>query len=329
MVLKKLAVVVGLFVVGFSICMQDSYAVKREKSKQESAKKEKIAGLKELKKVVAVANFKMENVQWGSDVAVNMGDMLVDKLVQSGKFIVVERDRDNPYDMTLSKFAEKEQAAKQAGISRGKGADAGKAAAAQALFVGSVVGAGEGSSFGGLGGAGGAGGVGLGGMGIGSNKVAIIVRWYDTTTLQIKGSKECSKTQASIGLFGGGYGGGAGGLGGINLRSTLHKTFSRAIDQCVDWIVNTMEKVPWEGKVIKAGKEVYINAGSEAGVAVGDSFGVYKAGEALVDPDSGLELGVEENLIGQVQVTKTMPKYSVATSISGNSFAKGDIIRQQ
>ncbi|MBI2975015.1 MAG: hypothetical protein HYY43_05445, partial [Deltaproteobacteria bacterium] len=304
----------------------DALAVKREKK---SEPKNDEVGLSSLKKVVAVADFKLENVEWGSDVAVNLGDMLVDKLVNTNKFIVVERDR-KEIDMTLSRAAEKEQAAKQSGLSRGSGAEAGKAMDAQALFVGMITGAGKGSSFGGGGAGWGKGGLGLGGLGVSTNKVSVIVRWYDTTSLEIKGSHECSQTQASLGLFGGGIGSGAAGVGGGTLRSTLSKTFSRALDKCVDWVVKNMEKLPWEGKVVTVkGSQLYINAGLDAGVKLGDTFSVYKAGEELVDPDSGMSLGVEETLAGQIQISKTMPKFAIGAISSGGGFSKGDIIREK
>lgn len=306
-----------------------AHAVKREKPSGASSKKEEPAQLSGLKKVVAVADFQMENVQYGSDVAVNLGDLLVDKLVNTGKFIVVERDRQT-IDMTLSRAAEKEQGAKQAGMSRGKGADAGKAMAAQALFVGTLTGVGKGSSFGGAGGGWGSGGFGLGGLGFSSNKVNIVVRWYDTTSLEIKGSHECSQTQGALTLGGGGLGDGAAGAGAGTFRSTLAKTFSKALDKCVAWIILNMDKLPWEGKIISAkGPQVYINAGADAGVKVGDNFTIYKAGEELVDPDSGMSLGVEETLSGQVQIAKAMPKFSIATVTSGGGFRQGDIVREK
>lgn len=314
-----------------AFALPNAHAVKRERKSKPTA--ETAVSPTSLKKVVAVADFEMENVEWGSDVAMNMGDMLVDKLVNTGKFIVVERDR-NTNALTLSRLAEREQGAKQAGLSRGSGAEVGKAAAAQALFVGMISGAGKGSSFGGAGGGWGGGGFGLGGLGVNTNKVSVIVRWYDTTSLEIKGSHECTQTQSSLGLFGGGLGAGSGGGGagaaGGTFRSTLSKTFSKALDKCVSWIVTNMEKLPWEGKVVSAnGGQVYLNAGTDAGVNLGDSFTVYKAGEELVDPDSGLSLGVEETLAGQIQISKTMPKFAIGTITSGGGFSKGDIVRQK
>lgn len=318
-----------ILILGLASSISGAIEKRKKSDKKTEAASDETASLTSLKKVVAVADFNFENVQMGSDIAIGLGDLLVDKLVNTGKFIVVERDR-NTYDVTLSRLAEREQAAKQMGMSRGAGADVGKAAAAQALFVGTLAGIGKGSSIGGGGAGWGGGGLGLGALGVSSEKVRIIVRWYDTTSLEIKGSHECSKTKATLGLFGGGIGGSGAGAGGGTFRSDLAKTFSGAMDNCVKWIVENMDKLPWEGKIIQssAGK-IYINAGTDAGVKVGDEFTVYKAGQELVDPDSGLSLGVEETLAGKVQVIKTMPKFSITSITSGGGFGKGDIIRYE
>lgn len=325
--MKKIFTLTLSMVLAFAL-ISTSSAVTKRPDKYESKQKEESCQ-SALKKVVAVADFKMEDVEWGSDVAMNLGDMLVDKLVNTGKFIVVERDR-KTIDMTLSRAAEKEQGAKQSGMTRGSGAEAGKAMAAQALFVGMITGAGKGSTFGGGGGGWGSGGGGLGGLGISSNKVSLVVRWYDTTSLEIKGSKECTGSQTSLGFLGGGAGDGAAGAGGGVLRSTLSKTFSRALDKCVSWIVQNMDKLPWEGKIVSfKNGQVYLNAGTSAGIKVGDNFTIYKAGEELVDPDSGQSLGIEETLAGQIQISKVMPKFSIGTVTSGGGFKQGDIVRNQ
>lgn len=280
-----------------------------------------------LKKVVAVADFKMEKVRYGPDVAHNLGDMLVDKLVGTGKFIVVERDRE-AIDLALDRAAEREQAARQSGRSVGSGAQAGRALAAQALFVGAVTGVGKGSTVGGGGAGWGGGGFGAGGMGVSSDRVSVAIRWYDTTSLEILNSHECSKTRASLGFLGAGMGGGGIGAGGGVLRSTLHKTFSRALDRCVRWIVREMDSIPWEGRIVKTSDDdVYINAGSDIGVIAGLKFEVFSAGEDLIDPVTGAILGVEEAPSGEIEVTEVKPSYSVAKATSGLGFKAGDIVR--
>jgi len=83
-----------------------------------------------------------------------------------------------------------------------------------------------------------------------------------------------------------------------------------------------------EGKIIKvSGSQVFINLGSRNGVNVGDVYTVYRKGEALIDPDTGEELGASETKLGALKVTKVEDKYSIATVSSGSGFKVGDVVR--
>ena len=77
------------------------------------------------------------------------------------------------------------------------------------------------------------------------------------------------------------------------------------------------------GRVIKIeGAKVWINLGSISGIKVGDQYGVYRKGEELIDPDSGLSLGAEEEKVGKIVVTEVKGKYSLATVKEGSVLAK-------
>ncbi|HLP24076.1 MAG TPA: hypothetical protein VK477_00260, partial [Acidobacteriota bacterium] len=60
-----------------------------------------------------------------------------------------------------------------------------------------------------------------------------------------------------------------------------------------------------------ANGEVVLNEG-EGRVAVGDEFEVFAVGAALADPDTGVELGREENRIGRIRVVRALPKAAYA-----------------
>jgi hypothetical protein len=82
------------------------------------------------------------------------------------------------------------------------------------------------------------------------------------------------------------------------------------------------------GRVIKVeGNKVWINLGSGSGIKIGDEFGVFRKGEELVDPDTGLSLGADEEKVGIVVVTEVKAKYSVATIRTGKILAK-DYLRK-
>jgi len=77
---------------------------------------------------------------------------------------------------------------------------------------------------------------------------------------------------------------------------------------------------------------VFINAGSASGVEVGQTFIVKRAGEKLVDPDTGIELGAVEKQIGTIRVEDNSVgngKASRCAIVSGSGFERGDVVRMQ
>lgn len=82
-----------------------------------------------------------------------------------------------------------------------------------------------------------------------------------------------------------------------------------------------------EGTIIKVSDgEVFISLGTRNGVNNGDTFTVFRKGDALIDPDTGEELGADEETIGTVTITKASEKFSVCKVNSGN-VKKGDIVK--
>ena len=61
-----------------------------------------------------------------------------------------------------------------------------------------------------------------------------------------------------------------------------------------------MDRVPWQGKIVDVkGDTIYINAGVDSNIRAGDEFIVYKKGEELIDPDTGISLGSEDTGYGR------------------------------
>jgi hypothetical protein len=101
-----------------------------------------------------------------------------------------------------------------------------------------------------------------------------------------------------------------------------------AIDQAVAFISMKMSNIPWQGRIIKADAgKIYLNVGKSGGINVGDEFNVYKEGEAMVDPESGLNLGAEATKIGRLQVVQVQDKFSVATATAGSGFEPNNIVK--
>jgi len=80
--------------------------------------------------------------------------------------------------------------------------------------------------------------------------------------------------------------------------------------------------------LIKNDKEVTINRGEGAGVAVGDTFNVFALGKQLIDPDTGEKLGNQEVNVGKVKITEVDPKFSKAQVLEDTGIDQGAILRK-
>ena len=66
---------------------------------------------------------------------------------------------------------------------------------------------------------------------------------------------------------------------------------------------------------------------TDDGVRVGAVMVVHERQAPLVDPDTGLNLGAPERLVGELEVVSVEPRFSVARPRSGAGFARGQVAR--
>lgn len=276
--------------------------------------------LKGLKKRIAVVNFE-DKARYGHDIGQGIADMLVTKLVESDKYLVIER---NELDAIL-----KEQGLGQSGlVTQQSAAKVGQLLGVEMMVTGSVSEFGEKKSSVG-------GGIGsLGGFNLGvatkTARVAVDIRLVNTSTGEIIAAKSADGEDSSTGLDNVG-------IEDINFHNSttwdntqLGIASRLAIEKCVDYINEGMSGIPWEGKIIKAsGGTVYMKPGSKGGVEPGMKFSVYRPGEELIDPDTGLSLGSEESKIGEIEYVADVAdgKAGKAVVKSGTGIQAGDLIR--
>jgi curli biogenesis system outer membrane secretion channel CsgG len=279
------------------------------------------AALENLKKTVAVFDFENDS---GYRSAVRLGDdftvQLTDALVQSGKFNVLTRE-----DLDVV-FAEQDLAA-SGRMAKSTTARKGKAIPAQILIKGKITEFEENTSGGGQ-------GFSIKGVSLGTKKstasMAVIIQLIDSTTGEVLDSKRVEGEARSGGLSVG-YSGSFD-LSSSNFKKTpLGKAVQMSIDQAVEYISKKLSEVPWKGKVVTL-KEgvVFINAGENANVQVGDTFQVLREGEPLIDPDTGIDLGSEATKLADIKITDVQPKFSKAQieGVADTEIAAGDLIRQ-
>lgn len=270
-----------------------------------------------LKKTIAVSRFENRTIE--PLVGTAMGDQLTDALMQSGKFVVLERQ-------TLGDIIGEQDLAASGRTAVSKSAQTGKIVPAQILIKGTVTEFESEASSSGT-------GISFAGVSLGSSKttahVAIILRVIDTTSGEILSSVRVEGKSTGRGVK-------IGleiqsvGVGSENFKKTpLGKAMQIAIDKGVVKIAGLLEDVPFQGKVIKSTEEmVYTNIGARNDVEVGEAFNIYSQGEALIDPDTGENLGSEDTLVGSIIIADVKEKFSKATVETGGYFEKGYIVKK-
>lgn len=287
----------------------------------------KVPTVKGPKRVVAVARFdavgSFTAVYGNWDVGGGLEAMLITALMESGRFIVVERAHIQPI---LA-----EQQMKQSGlVNPTTGPAAGNITGVHAFIIGSVTSFGATDKGGGVSvGAGGSGGL-LGGVVGGlsqqsqSGKVTIEMRYVNATTSQIMDTVTISEEiESSSWSLNAGYKGVS--LGTNKFYNTpLGEATRRAITSAVQQLATELNNVPWSGLVVDFdGTELYINAGKSSGIKAGDKLLIERIAKTLTDPATGEVLKITKQKVGVVTLT------SVEERISSGSFKPLDITQPQ
>ncbi len=293
------------------------------KTKAESSNADMGLGeYKGLKHAIGVQGFENEAGWSGAwDIGENLTVMMESALYDSGRFVVVEREK------LKEVFAEQDLAA-SGRMAGSKVAQTGKARSARYMGTGAVTGVEESQS-------GGGGGISFGGVRLGGGKseaqVNIIVKLVDTTTGELVAKEsitgKAGNTSLNVGLSVGGVNTDLGGF----KKTPLGQAAQDCINQAVAFIAKKMEEFPFEGSVIKVTDkgQVLINRGSEFGVEAGQELVMSTEGEEIIDPDSGEILGKEEGeIIGKLKVAKTVEKMSYADVTEGEANpAPGTVVK--
>ena len=273
------------------------------------------------KKRIAVMDFevKVPHAHW--KIGSGMAEMLITALHETGEFVLLERkellDIIKEQDLGESERVRKETAAR-----------IGEMLGAQVLVRGALTEFEEKVVRGAVGGVllkkkAGA------GLTTTSAHIACDLRMYDATTgvIMEATSEEAKASSVGVALAGVLKSGNILG-GGFSTKTPLGKATRECIEKIVGRIVGRMATVPWQAKIVKVSAgDVYINAGANAGIKKGEVFQVYRIGEELIDPDTGLSLGAELTYGGKIEIRKAEEKFAVATILEGAGFQRGDVVR--
>ncbi len=159
-------------------------------------------------------------------------------------------------------------------------------------------------------------------------QVGIDVRVYDAKTTQVLASVVTRGSASSKGVDFKHSGSKADVAGAGFIATPLGRASRDALAAAAAFIVKALANGEWEARVIRSAKgQIYLNAGGEAGIAAGTRFDIFRAGEPLIDPASGLDLGSPERRVGSLEVTTVQPKYAVARLVEGSLPERNDLVR--
>ena len=77
------------------------------------------------------------------------------------------------------------------------------------------------------------------------------------------------------------------------------------------------------------GGDIFVNRGEGGGISVGERYQLFSVGAPLIDPATNEKLGDAEQLLGDLEIARVTPRFSVArakTTLSGDVKA-GDVLR--
>jgi hypothetical protein len=240
--------------------------------------------------------------------------MLVDRLVNDGKYSVIERK-------ALDKLIAEQNFSNSDRADPSTAARIGKIMGLDAIIIGSITEFGrddKSKSVGGLGAA--AGRFGIGGVGTKEGKavVQITARMVNVDTGEIlasvQGRGESKRSGTSLIGGGGGPGGVGGGgmtMGSSNFGATIiGEATNEAVTLCANGLDQKAASLP--GRVVTIdglvadvdGTHLILNVGTVNGVKIGDTLKISQIGREIKDPATGKVLRRIDSDLGMVTITQ-------------------------
>jgi hypothetical protein len=118
---------------------------------------------------------------------------------------------------------------------------------------------------------------------------------------------------------------------GLSARQELLRYSVRvAVRKSIPKVMELGTKLDWTGRVAKiVGNKIYLNAGKESGLNVGDILRVMTEGKEIYDPETGALIGMSKGEVkGTLEVIDYFgPDGAISVLHSGGSVTEGDYIQ--
>jgi curli biogenesis system outer membrane secretion channel CsgG len=291
-------------------------------TKTESTNKPAATEYKGVKHAVGVKDFTNE-AGWSGNwkLGDNLGIMLESALFDSGRFVVVSREK-------LDAVIQEQDLAASGRTAKSNVAQTGKLRSARYIATGAITTVDEGSS-------GSSGGINFKGIRVGGGgskaTITAIIQLIDTTTGEIIAKERVTGKSGgralTLGYQGSGFGTEVGGFA----KEPLGEAAQDVISAAVDILVAKMKDIKLEGSVVTvSGEKVVINRGADFGIAPGQTFVVREQGEELIDPDSGEVLErMEGDIVCTLKVESVKDKIATCSVVDGDKPERGAVVVMQ
>jgi curli biogenesis system outer membrane secretion channel CsgG len=274
------------------------------------------------------------------DIGQGIQAMLTKRLAQDGRFTVVERRKVNEVIHEQDFDAGNR-------VKKGTGARVGQIKGADLTLMGDIVVFGRDDRRNGGFAGGGVPGAGAVAGGYKQTNKAVVVLDYrivDVETSEVVASGEArgESKRTSAGGGGGFLAGGAFGGAGVNMASSnfAETIIGEATMDAVDKLALDIHNANLNGGADArendldalvadvSGDTITLNAGSAAGLQVGQTFTVYHKGKVIKDPATGEVLDVQTTPLGQITITMVRDKISSGTYSGSGTPVVGDVVRK-
>jgi curli biogenesis system outer membrane secretion channel CsgG len=286
----------------------------------------------------------MTSVQAIFGTQMNIGQgiqaMMTKRIAQDGRFTVVERRK-------VNEVLHEQDFDAGNRVKKGSGARVGQIKGADLTLMGDIVVFGRDDRRNGGFAGGGVPGAGAVAGGYKQTDKAVVVLDYrivDVETSEVVASGEArgesKRTSAGggVGFLAGGVFGGA----GVNMASSnfAETIIGEATMDAVDKLALDVRNVNLNGGADARENDldalvadvsdntITINAGSAAGLQVGQTFTIYHKGKVIKDPATGEVLDVQTTPLGQITLTMVRDKISMGTYSGSAKPVVGDVVRK-
>lgn len=102
-----------------------------------------------------------------------------------------------------------------------------------------------------------------------------------------------------------------------------------AFEKTIPPLITALQKFSWEGRVaLVKGERVYLNAGRQSGLNIGDVLRIVEAQEEVYDPESSQFIGnIKGRMKGTVEVISYFGNDGAVTTVhSGSDFKENDLV---